>query len=1010
MSETKTNSPQSPKRRSWLRKLAWLGGIVIILLVVLYFVATSAAFLKGVILPRVSASLGADVTVAGAEISPFSHVALRDLKVQPPGGETLLAVPSLRADYSLWAILGGKLAVTDVTIDSPVITVVENADGTSNLDAFTKAKKGETKPASQPAQASKPMQFDIQKVALNNATVRLVKKYPNGGQDVTEVSGLNFTVNHLQSGQTGKITLAAAIAVQKAAQANAAAGSLQAALTGGFDLALTADSKPASADGKIVLSVSQAAGSLTDFKDFAATLNCELTPTDLKGLALQLTRAGEALGQIQISGPFDAAKTEGKLQLVVSGVDQRALNLAAEASGMKFGTTTFNSTNEIDLAKGGKAISVIGQLNLANLQVIQNSQSSPTLNLRGDYAVAVDQTAQSAVLQKLQLNGTQDGRDLLLAGLTSPMTIALGGGSSAAGDATLNLKVLNLNLADWRAFTGASAPGGVLNLALNLTSQKGGQQLGFQLNSRLDNLTTGAGSATVNQGNVQLQAAGSVANLKQVKLDNFQATVDRQGKTLATVNGSGTVDTATQDADLQVAAQTALASLLAVPGAGANDGLVNLRAHVVSQQKQITLNSELALTPTDRATNILTLTGAVDARQPDAITGNLKISADALDVTRYYDLLSRGKAAANPAATPAPAPAAGPQTEPAAVNTPLKNFTVALNIGHLFLHDVDIANWQTTTLINGGNVIINPCQLTLNGAPVKADVQLNLGVPGYVYDVAFDANAVPLTPLVNSFAPDRAGQIGGVATIGTQIKGAGVTGAGLQKNLQGQFGLAATNLNLSLANVRSPLMDTVINVIVGLPNLISNPAATLGNWLGGGASNSGWANALTASPIDALTVQAQAGGGAVKLQTAEVRSAAFLAQAGGQIGLAPVLDNSTLNIPVQVSLSRALGGQIGLVNASTPTNVVYVPMPDFLTMEGTLGKPAAKINKLALLKLAATTTGGITGRVGGAVGGQVGSAVNAIGGLLDGNHPASTNAAPATNATPIGGLLKMFGK
>ena len=55
----------------------------------------------------------------------------------------------------------------------------------------------------------------------------------------------------------------------------------------------------------------------------------------------------------------------------------------------------------------------------------------------------------------------------------------------------------------------------------------------------------------------------------------------------------------------------------------------------------------------------------------------------------------------------------------------------------------------------------------------------------------------------------------------------------VQKNLTGQFNFATTNMNLSIANVRSPLINSVINVIVGIPDLIRNPAAAIGNLLGG---------------------------------------------------------------------------------------------------------------------------------------------------------------------------------
>ena len=873
------------------------------------------------------------MTVADAQISPFSHVLLRDLKVQPPAGEPLLTVQEVRANYSLWSIIGGNIVVSEVAVESPVVTVVENADGTCNLDAFTKSSTKEAKPApATPSKPSKPPQVDIKKMALNNATVRLVKNYPNGGKDVTEVTGLNFSVTDLKNGQSGKIELAAMIAVQKAAQINAAAASLSAKLAGGFDFALTPDLKPASVKGSTTFTVGQATGPLADLNAVAATFNCELTATELKELALRLTKADATLAQIRVSGPFDTAKSEGKLKLEISGIDKQALNLAGAASGMDFGTTTFNSASDIELGNGGKMISLAGRFDLAHLQVRQQAQISPTLDVHGDYAMKVDQTASSAVVQTLNVTGTQDSRALLLVGLSSPMTIGWGNASSAVGDAALNLVVTNLNLVDWKAFAGDAAPGGVLNLVVKLVSQKAGKQLGFQMNTRLDNLTTGTGSASVNQGNVQVQASGSVTDMKLVKLDEYQLDVTRQGQSLVKVSGSATFDSATQDAELQVAVQAALASLMNVPAASPTDGAVDFKGHVTSKQKKITLTGALALTPTDRAKNTLQLDGNVDIAQADAITGSIKLAADSLDVTRYYDLLCGTKPPAtgnNQPVVSSQTTSTDPNKEPDAMKLPMKNFTFALNIGHLFLHEVDIANWQTTALIDGGKVVVKPCQLTLNGAPIKVTTELNLGVPGYTYDVAFDANAIPLAPLVDSFVPDRKGQIKGTTSISAQVKGAGVTGASLQKNLNGQFNFAATNMDFSIVNVRDPRINAVINVIVGIPDLIKNPAAALGSLFGGGSKKGGWADALTASPIDVIAMQASVGNGQVQLSSAEVRSAAFQAIASGQIALQPVLTNSTLQIPVKVSLSRALASQIGLVSANTPTNAVYVALPDF---------------------------------------------------------------------------------
>jgi hypothetical protein len=262
--------------------------------------------------------------------------------------------------------------------------------------------------------------------------------------------------------------------------------------------------------------------------------------------------------------------------------------------------------------------------------------------------------------------------------------------------------------------------------------------------------------------------------------------------------------------------------------------------------------------------------------------------------------------------------------------------------------------------------------------------------------------------------------VSGTTSANTQLKGAGVTGAGLQKNLVGQFDFATTNMNLSLANVRSPLLNSVLNVIVGLPDLLRNPTAALGSLLGGlasgGARKGGWADDLTAAPIDVIKLSAKAGDGRVALQQAEVRSAAFQALAAGDLVFAPILTNSTIAIPVKVALQRALADKAGLVRADTPTNLVYVALPEFLKMKGTLGNPKADIDKVALLSLVAKTGGSISQQIGGAGGEKAGAILNTLDSLLGGKPAtpatAATNASPSTgtNTTPAPTLLDLFKK
>src|SRR4051794_2461153 len=104
MADTTAAARPPKKRHGIIRALVWIFGILVVLLVLAYFVGTSSAFLKGVILPRVSKSIGADVTVSDASIHPFKEVVLKNLKVQAPGREPLIVAPEVRARYSLMDI------------------------------------------------------------------------------------------------------------------------------------------------------------------------------------------------------------------------------------------------------------------------------------------------------------------------------------------------------------------------------------------------------------------------------------------------------------------------------------------------------------------------------------------------------------------------------------------------------------------------------------------------------------------------------------------------------------------------------------------------------------------------------------------------------------------------------------------------------------------------------------------------------------------------------------------
>jgi hypothetical protein len=61
--------------------------------------------------------------------------------------------------------------------------------------------------------------------------------------------------------------------------------------------------------------INQATGALADLAQTAAVLDCDMSPTEIKGIVLKLQRANTDLAAVRLAGPFDATKREGKLTL-----------------------------------------------------------------------------------------------------------------------------------------------------------------------------------------------------------------------------------------------------------------------------------------------------------------------------------------------------------------------------------------------------------------------------------------------------------------------------------------------------------------------------------------------------------------------------------------------------------------------------------------------------------------------------------------------------------------------
>jgi hypothetical protein len=635
---TEANSSQSlapvvPKKSGLLKKLGLVAAALLVLLVIGYFIVTSAMFQRGVVLPRVAKAIGAELTVQDTSISPFSSVVLRGVKLQMPGSEPIFTAKEIHARYSLMDIIRGNITVEEAAVSGAVINVVQNPDGTFNFTPIVKATESKEPKPAKPATStpSAPPRLNIKSISVKDSAIRFSKSDKTGAKLLAELAGVSVVVSNIQNGQTGKLTIGTDLKFEQTAGGTNTVDALAAKFSSSFDFTLKPDLLPQGFKGGLRLDMTQARGGFADAAGLATTLDLDLTMTDIKQFALKVARGQQQLATVTVSGPFDAMKQEGKLRIDVAGLDRNVLNIVGAKLGLDFGNTSISLGNEITLAKAGKSIAAAGQFAANNFGVTQQGTTTPPLDLKLAYQVAVDLPAQTATLGVFNLTGTRQQQPTLSATLSKPFTASWStNAASAVGDSDFTLNVTSLNLADWRPFLGKVAPDGRVDVALQVAAQNMGKQLGVNLTANVAGLTAIAGTNQFTQLGASVSLKAKVDDFKRVNLELLDVKATQQGQPLANVAAAGKFDAGTQSGDLGVAIGASLtraAMLVPVPGVKVAGGQVSFAGRVAQQAVIANRQTNTTQTLTGKL-NLTDFTGGYEKYAFDRLTTAVDVDAD----------------------------------------------------------------------------------------------------------------------------------------------------------------------------------------------------------------------------------------------------------------------------------------------------------------------------------------------------------------------------------------------
>ncbi|MGZ8938397.1 MAG: DUF748 domain-containing protein [Limisphaerales bacterium] len=1131
------NNSSQPKG-SWAKRIAIVLGVMVLLLVALYFVGTSSAFVKAVILPRVGAAMNAKVTVGDISVSPFSRVHIRNLRVETTGSDPLVMADEVLLRYSLMDIIGGNINVHEMTMNSPVVNLVQEADGSSNLDPILKGEGEEEK-------ATEPTKLNIQNVTLKNGTVRQIQKTKEGGTSKTELQNLNVTLDRLGNGLSGKLTVAANFLME---QQQAGTNDLMSGeISGNYDVALNQELAPSTVKGSGKMNIARGTGAYRELAGFSATLDADLTPTELRQVALRFSKGEQQLGQMRMSGPLDMEKMEGSLKVELLSLDKNILALATAGTGYDFRDSTINSTNQITISQNGSFIAASGNLAGRKISVTQAEMTTPEIDVGVGYKVAVNTADKSALLETLNVTGASGGKEFLRTTLDQQMNLSWGETVKGYKDAALRVVLTNFNLADWKAVLGTNLQSGMVNSTVTIVSQKDGRVLNNEIQATIANLSAGFGSNQIQNATVSFQSTTMVEDLKIFNVSKYSLAVQQDNSPVIRAVGAARYDTEKMEATAQLTADGALARLMALaslPDASATSGQLKISANYtdvggkqkgngnlsvedftgkygeyaftnflaafdynVEMEKQlleihragakfgqgvnpggnvdlkgrydlekqsgqftfqttdlnqhtfapilapslgenklisISLNASgeakmdaaaesalkadlkvanwvvqdkegkmpttplsveikvdggmqkevvdlrqllVQLTPTQWAKNALQLQAKLDLSKTNPAPSTVSLRSESFDVTPYYNMFAGGTNTTETASAPTPADGPRPvgdvkaETEPEPMNLPFQQLAADLKIDRLYLREIAISNWVGNVTIKSNVVQLNPFKLEMNGGAMNVTGNFDVSKPGYVYQLGFNAKDVPLAPLANSLELVNSNQLQGTFVAETTLRGAGITGPNLKKNLGGNLNFSLTNVNYTVGGPKIRRILVPISLALKAPELAETPI----NW------------------VSAQTVISN---GIVRVENAAVESEAFFATLAGTVTLENVISNSTINLPMDFSLRRSLAEKSKIIPPNTPEDARFVSVGNIYSIRGTVGDPQPDANKTVLAGLALRGVGGLIGDE------KTSQVLGGIGNILTGNKATGTNTTgTATNnaGSTVGGLLQGLG-
>lgn len=548
-SDAKQNTPPQ-KKRSLRRYLLYGGGGLVLLLILAYFIGTSSWFIRSYVLPLASKSAGVNITASDVSLSPFSSIELKGLEVKTFDNKPIARIGTAKVSYSLSQILKGNYKVSEIIIQDPVVEVVFNADGTSNLDPFLKKPSA---PSPQTAgKPSNPLLFDIAGITINNGTISYTRRQKDGSFSAN-LRNLNFKIEGVKNSGSPSVNLATAIELLMSAgtNKNALAGNISAQ----GNINLNSELTPENAKASVDLAIQTASGDFADTAGLNSSLQLDASLNQIKSFVLKFAKNNRQLGVVDIAGTFNIDKKEAKLRLNLSNVTGESLSLIGAKFGLGINTAGLNTTINLQSSNGGKLIETSGSILLDKLSLLKGGIQTPPLDLKSQFDIKIDLSASNAIVRALGIEAHQEGKRIVSSSLSSDLVVNWAGASESIGDSTFKLVVTDFDFSKWWSIIGTNINSGTINSTLSATVKKAGAQIAFNLSTELDKLNAVFGTNRLTSANISLKSQGELVSFADLSISSFDFEFKEKGEQALMLSGAGRVNITNLNADFTLAGE-----------------------------------------------------------------------------------------------------------------------------------------------------------------------------------------------------------------------------------------------------------------------------------------------------------------------------------------------------------------------------------------------------------------------------------------------------------------------